>query len=243
MPNTPKMRITRSNSTNSNPDSSCENLKTMFASFKNEIIQSFKEEIASLKNSISTLVIRINKLEADNNLLQSKYNDLVLKTNDQSSGINKTCSLVADELKRRDMKEKNLIIYGLPESPIGSVTERENYDHEKCSEIFACLGFTDVAIGKPVRIGKRHDNGKRLLRVTLFNTTQKYEILSQAKRLRHHQRFNGIYVQPDLTHIQRQIQFALRKDLREKRANGEDMTVQNGRLVDNEPSSHFQSSF
>ena len=53
----------------------------------------------------------------------------------------------------------------------------------------------------------------------------------------------GIYIQPDLTQIQRKIQFSLRRDLREKRANGEDVVIEKGNLVDRKSSLNFRSQF
>ena len=175
--------------------------------------------------------------------LQRKYDDLVEKSKEQSTNFHENYSSIASEMRQRELKRNNLIIVGLPEGVDGSVSDRRQNDMTKCAEIFEVLGSSDVVIEKSMRVGKVRSDNKRLLRVTLTNEAQKYELLKQSRTLRGSAKFKEIFIQPDLTYAQRQTDFHLRRELRSRRENGEDVIIHKGKIVERGSQSGFRNGF
>ena len=175
--------------------------------------------------------------------MKKKYEELIGKSKKQSVNFYKNCSIIADEMNQRELKKNNLVIFGLPERVDGSVSDRRQNDMMKCAELFEALGCSNAAIEKATRLGKERSDNKRLLRVTLSNTKDKYELLKQSRILRRHAKFNGVYLQPDLTFAQRQADFDLRRELRDRRGKGENVIIHKGKIVERKSVVDFHKEF
>ena len=128
---------------------------------------------------------------------------------------------VAD-FQRMQSRQNNIIVSGLREKEDGSVAERVEHDLEKFSEILAELKLSGVDVLSARRVGKERLDGKRLLKVELKSSSDKLEVLKQAKYLKRG-RFSGIYLNQDKTPLQRRKYGLLRSELKMRRERGEEV--------------------
>lgn len=240
--NTPHTRNTRSNSQS---DINLDSIKTLLQATKNEIIDSIKDEIQALKNIITSLSSRVDKLEEDNKLLMTRYEELKTENSDAPNGLDNKCSEVIEEVRQRDVRKRNVIMIGLPEESTGSVAERSKRDENKCKEIFETLGVTNNGIKSVIRLGKKREDNRRVLRVTLNNEEDKYELMRHSRHLRDTVKFHDVFIKPDLTPLQRKIDFELRRDLRTFRmAQPEkDFVVFKGKVMERKDIQNFRYKF
>lgn len=61
----------------------------------------------------------------------------------------------------------------------------------------------------------------RLLKLVLVSSTQQKNLLRLAKKLKNTQKFSNLFIRPSLTFAQREAEFKLRCELRDRRAKGE----------------------
>ena len=119
----------------------------------------------------------------------------------------RNAALIEAEKKKR---ERNIIIYGFPES----------LELLECSQEF--LTIAEEFNEKPkvidiCRLGKIPDNNKpRPVRVKLDSKLTKQRIVANAHKLINHSKFNKVYLKPDLSQEERKIQRELWTELKRK---------------------------
>ena len=132
------------------------------------------------------------------------------------------------EMDNRLVRMNNIVLRGLDESD-GTVDERLANDNKVVEQLFDVLNVDPKIVMETKRLGKitANKNRPRLLRVSLQSSTQKSELFRKAKRLKN-SRFKNVYVHPDLTPMQRDLNFKLRREMKERRERGEDVMIING---------------
>jgi len=126
---------------------------------------------------------------------------------------NTQLSTIMKELKERESRAKNIIFSGC------------NSDTKVESFLGKC-GVTPISIKK---IGK---TDKKLHLVELSSEADKWKALGKAKELCSSvDSFQGMYVNPDLTQSEREHQYQLRKECRERRSKGENVKIKKGVVV------------
>jgi len=130
------------------------------------------------------------------------------------------------EIERR---KNNIVIHGVTE-------EDAEKDVEEVADIFAsglCLDFVRH-VDKVVRIGRYVDGKKRPVRLTLKSFESRKEILTRAKQLKDIEKFKRMFITPDLTRKQQEIDRELRSQLRRIREEGETgAKIKFGKIVKN----------
>ena len=134
------------------------------------------------------------------------------------------------EFKRREDKKLNIVISGLPSVP-------GKQDVELISDLVNReLKFTPQ-ITKTARLGSGKNGSPPLLLATLRDAADKRNIILHAKDLRSSSNAfvkSNVYINNDLTQIQRQENFALRGQLKARRATGElNLVIRAGKIVHN----------
>ena len=82
------------------------------------------------------------------------------------------------------------------------------------------------------RIGRISDTRPRLLRFKCSSTKEKAEVLRLSKKLRSTQDYyNKVFVNPDLTLLQRKRDKQLRDEVKRRREEGEEVYIRRGRIV------------
>ena len=83
--------------------------------------------------------------------------------------------------------------------------------------------------------GTRNLRNKDVVVVTLGSREEKYEVLDKARSLNRNARYKNVYVTQDMTRKEQEIDYHLRKELKERRDKGEKLGHKRGRLVTLEP--------
>lgn len=154
----------------------------------------------------------------------------------------------ANEQHEIEKRKMNLILHNLPESTATVAADRIAYDTklvvDLCQSQFTT--FVPAAGIKPVRMGKKRDDGKpRLMRVEMTDPGTRRELLRRAKELRKstHDTFKYVYICPDLSPRQREENPKLMVELTRRRQEGEtDLMIRRGRIVKVPPSSGAEDS-
>lgn len=149
-----------------------------------------------------------------------------------------TISGVFDDFMDKEKRKCNVVAHNLPEQPGNTFAERCEAD----SALFTCMireeFSVNVRVVKSFRPGKIMPGKPRLLILTLEHERVKHDILKMAPRLRGSTKWGMVYLNPDLTWKERQVNNQLRAELHSRRAAGEtDLVILRGKLVSRKRSS------
>lgn len=249
---TPKGRLTRSNS-NNNASITLQDIHNLITAGNKELLTTMKSELEKMNHALSSLTLRVRDIEEkldDYDTRMSKHEtELQEIKEDLKKSASNACRLPSSEELCREatlrlQKRKYLIISGLPEQTTGSMDDRLLADKIMVTEIASLLGEEDFSTEEVSRIGKIGPQKSRLLRFKCSSQSQRTNLLKNAKQLKLNSKFSSVYLSPDQTLIQRQLQKALRDELAQKRSLGLDVIIRNGRVVDrNVRPQNFQRSF
>lgn len=135
---------------------------------------------------------------------------------------------VVKELYLRDLKKANIIITGLPITPLLN-------DDIAVKNLLRDELNINANITQCTRLGKPTAGRTQLLQVSLDSETTARNVIRSAKSLRDSpvkSISDMVYINPDLTKDQRAAQFQLRAELKRRRASGEvNLIIKNNRIV------------
>lgn len=167
-------------------------------------------EIKNLKNDLREANDSVKTSNISSNWVQ------VLKTGGKNVKKPDEQLVVANatinELNEREKRKKNIIIYGVPESGKEVMVERRKEDEKKIAEIMCKIGQDDV---KPVfsrRLKSKDAQKPGPLLVELSDKSLRNPILLAAKKLKNYNEHERVYISPDLTEAERQLDFQLRQE-------------------------------
>jgi len=111
--------------------------------------------------------------------------------------------------------------------------ESSSQDSEKVTSVFESeFNVSGSHIVKVARLGNPTNNRLRLLLATLDSEQHKRPIIKNGIKLRKSTTWNKVYVSPDLTAKERDVNKALREELKQRRTNGErDIIIKRGKIV------------
>ena len=138
---------------------------------------------------------------------------------------------VTQEVTRRHERRNNIIISSLPEPSSGNPLQRKEQDKLLVLEVASEIGLDQPRLEGTFRIGKTRSDGSRLLCVSCVDFPTRMNFLRHAKNLRKSKKFGKCYINPDMTIAEREIQQTLRKELHERRKEGHDVIIRNGKVV------------
>ena len=207
-------------------------LRLLINETKKEIIDVLREDLKSVKQRLETLNSRFSTLEESVLSIQQKHEKLEAEISEVKSEMyhitEKSCRQTLSEMESRLLRMNNVIIRGLPEED-GTVEERADKDRETVQALFAELEVEQVTVTDVRRLGRPNKSKSRLLRASLPNPAKKQEILRKAKFLKNSS-FKNVYVQADLTPAQQDIERDLRRRLKDRREQGEDVVIYAGEI-------------
>lgn len=171
---------------------------------KQDHIKQFEEnvikEIEGLKNSVNTNM-PTTKPKTFASLFPSNKATILYTLN--------------KEKHDQDIRKNNLIISGIPLPD--DITTILAHDTEVVNEIANDLNITmPLADIKIKRLGKIDEQKRQKILITLPNELRD-SLLKKARYLRQLNRWDNVYISPDLTRDQQQVQYLLRCELRKKR--------------------------
>ena len=94
--------------------------------------------------------------------------------------------------------------------------------------MLTALDVKSVEVNGVRRLGKPNKEKPRLLRASLPDPSKRQEVLRRAKLLKN-STFKNVFIQPDLTRMQQEIEPSLRKELKDRREQG-DVMIYAGRV-------------
>jgi len=242
--------------------SNIEKLLSEEQSFDNQLdtvskdVQQFSNQYKELSNQIHDLTSRVNQLVTFNNKLNGQIEDIntaihkksyaeathqpvqesaqFVSMSQISSPVQFSAVTAVDEYVDRERRRANLVIHNLPESEATQQSDRIAYDISEFEAIVREeLKIDNVKVAKAVRLGARKGSHSRLLLITMDHERSKWRILSQSTKLRASRKWKEVYICPDLTAKERELNKRLRDDLKLRRANGEkNLVIKRGQIVE-----------
>ena len=144
-----------------------------------------------------------------------------------------------EDKKEKESKLNNLIILRLPEQKTNDSTEEYQKDEIEVKKIFEKTNPELKAEmekvlkeNKIMRLGKRKpdSNKPRPIKITLPDVDMKKQIFRGCKNLKDSD-YKNISVQNDLTAEEREANFKLRQELRERKGKGEDVCIFRDKII------------
>jgi len=183
-----------------------------------KLVQGLKDQQDKLEEKVNELTTRVEEID-----------------NIKGSHKERVCNVVREELyeiREREAKSANVIIRNLEEIEEGG---RWNDDKELVEHlVHNVLGQKDVEVVSTGRVPENRIDGRnRLVVVTLGTRTMKVKVLRVAKSLRSNDQWKQVYINADETKREREKQYQLRKELRDRRENGEtNLVIHRGQVVE-----------
>lgn len=170
---------------------------------------------------------KIGGLEADITNLRQEVRRSGVANGVDSEGIKTLIKEEIIEIREKEKRKENLIVHNMPEE-----CEGQNADKDKiaCRFLFNEVGINDdeiievIRLGKPAEYNAQNRAKPRPMLVKMKNEKVKWHIIGRAKLLRNsrHETFRRVFITPDLTQREREVDQKLREELQEKRNKGEE---------------------
>lgn len=200
-------------------------------------MRNVKIEMEKYASMCESLFSRLDEVLKDNNELRSRVRDL----EEKMDGMNELSSATRipsfneetyRELEDRHRRRKFLVISGIEEPCNGSPAERSLEEAQVVEDLAHKIGVQDIKVSEVLRVGSQHSQKPRLLRVKCSSMVIKSSLLRSAKNLRKFPEYRKVYINPDLTQAQRQVEKSLRAELASRRRAGERVMIRAGRIIE-----------
>ena len=215
------------------------------------IITSLKESHSKLSTEYEDLRKNLSDLSSKLDTLQSSESELQNHIKDTTTALSSVkmplvapttsnATDIVDEYLDCERRKPNLIIYGIPESSGSTPDERKLNDKTYFTDlVHSEFKLDNIEITKFVRLGKQIEGKIRPLLVTLMDSYVRGHLLRNAKTLRNSSSHQNVYISPDLTPKEREINKLLREQLRRRKEAGEsDLIIRRGKIVSKLTSTH-----
>lgn len=178
------------------------------------------------KKMFEMMVLIDNRLtEVEKNLTQlNEKVDSLIECKGESSQkndeppIRQNLSQLVKEIDERNHRKCNVVVFGLKKG-------QESVVNEIINQVDQSIELAE----DPIWLGP-NDAPNRPLLVKMSSEKDKWKIISKSRAVTK-EKYKGIYLNPDLTKSEREEQFLLRKELRERRDNGEQIIIKKGVIV------------
>lgn len=240
-------RSNRSNSVNEKSKlATLDDIQGIMMELKNDLVKSFKDEISRLELRLDTLDSRIENLEKYVDNCRLSQNKQQLEIDEMKSAILQLDFFKAEvfkEIEERESRRNNIMIYGLSEANMGTLSNNKDCDVNKINELLSYFGHCDIKLSECRRVGKIVNGKTRPLKVVLPSQDIKRTILNQAKSLKNSDKFRRVFIHQDRTKMQQQEWFDLRKELEMRKQSGEDVVIYNGKICPRSSLRNFPRRF
>lgn len=189
-------------------------------------IKEVKQELTN-KVSMEVGAVRVDmdalrqETEKTTTSLSKEISDLkkTFESSSQSPGssaeqLNEAAAANMKEISERDSRKNNIIIFNLKESEKDDPKNRIDEDLEQARALLHAIQVK-VPIQNPVRLGKKPGDKPRPLRLSTSSPENVKEILKGAAKLQEVDQYKGIFINKDLTPLERE---AIKKLVVKKRA-------------------------
>lgn len=137
-----------------------------------------------------------------------------------------------EDILQKERRKYNIVVHNLPEPQGNTRKEVVTKDCETVMVMCRDVMHLNTRITSSYRVGQRQQGKARLLIATLDSEATKWDIIRSAPLLQDSPRWEGIYINPDLTPAEREAAKVLREKLSTRRKNGEkDLVIRNKKIV------------
>lgn len=176
-----------------------------------DVVNSFVD----IKEAVSSLNKRLDNFENADSSSQWKVGPTIESQSYASKASTEMVSQVAGELKEREKRTLNVVF-------AGDITE------EKVQQFVQAAKATKTS--KVLEIKTKQN--KTLYIVTMISENEKWGLIKKARTISQSvEGLQNIYVNPDLTKTERDVQFHLRQEVRDRRKLGENVKINKGKVV------------
>lgn len=233
-------RLTRSNSTN---NISLGDIKELIVNSQRDIISTFKVKFESLESKLIMLSSRVQNIEDKMNTMCDNEKKKEKEIEELRESVSKVSTelpgQLLHEIEERNFRSLNLIFSGVPESDSGDVASRRSQDEEKVDEISKELDVNIQGGFRTMRIGRPGEKKPRLLKVVFLRHEDRIGLLRNGKALRNSSTNNNVFINPDLTLLQRNNNKLLRAELKRRREAGERVKIRGDRIITQQNNQDF----
>ena len=169
--------------------------------FKSEITEELRGELQKVEETLEMRIsdeiqkvnVRIDELELKRE--QGTADDSEERTEEEVEKF-------LGEVRDREARKHNLVIFNLKESDATDGEERKNFDSECVRKLLSSIGAA-VPFSSVTRLGKRGDNTvARPVRITTASTDDKHRVLKAAVKLKDPEDYSRVYVNRDQTPLE-----------------------------------------
>ena len=183
-----------------------------------EQVKALGNQVAVLAKENETLAQRVENMEVKTTKVKEGLEGVEKEV---MSGMERTKEEVkrdmGKEMKEREERSQNVVLYGIEESKAAEVEERVREEQEKVEEVMSAIGveLREKAEEK-FRAGKKIDGGKpRPLIVRIADDENRERVYRDARKLARIPALRSVFVAHDLTWAQREEARKEEKELRE----------------------------
>jgi len=173
------------------------------------------EELFGIVDNLSTRGRELTTATTD---VESGEVNLPTPDNPTNNGKESTPISVEDYIENIRRKS-NIILHNVPEPAGINREDRLTHDREFTQSIARELGIENLSIRKTTRLGSISPGKNRLLLVTLYDTSDRYHLLKEAKLLNHSEQYSNIFIAPDLSRKERETSRRQREERRQSKTN------------------------
>ena len=219
----------------------CPDFADLLRETEERIIRSFKNEIDTLRGQISNIERKMSQIEIRIDNTQANQikidNDVTLM---REIIVNQQKQL---EKYEADKRRKNLIVSGIPESPVRIENSSLEDDASKLTFIMREVSqeFSSDSITSISRLGQKSSHTTRLLKIEFNDATLRDDIIRSQRRLRENQcivkTFGKIFLNRDGTVLVRREEKRLRdvmKELKNSSTSQDKIFIKRGILYKNQ---------
>ena len=192
----------------------------------NKSVRDVELRMTDLENRLKTSELERNALAAKIERIEGKADQVkdkvVVMEKDIESGMEKAMidakAGVTAEMKEREERSENLVVYGVPESEKENAEDRKKEDEEKVQRMARVVGVEEgEKIEVKFRAGKKSEEGKpRPLIVKLEDAETRERMLRNSRELGRKEEWRKVFIGPDLTFKQREEAREEERKLREE---------------------------
>lgn len=164
-------------------------------------------------------------------VIENKLLSMERKTNEEM--ISTAVVEAVEEFKDIESRKNNLIVFGIPEKESGSGAEKKMHDENHICKLAEILDVESPDITTFFRLGQKRA-GHRPIKIVFNDPQHRHTMLSRARNLRNLGESNWlrkVFVKPDLTPRQQEVDRRLRESLKLRREAGESVMIKGGRIV------------
>ena len=204
------------------------------------------QQFIQLEETVDTKVdkVQFDQLEERVSKMERSFGNPATSTASGNDPVRDSGEMVSEnlsELRDRESRKENLVLFNIPESTSDDTDSRKLYDIAQTTELLESELNVQTEVANPVRLGKKQQNSRfpRPLRVTVESEQMKWKVLKAAKNLKESRKeeYKAVFIKRDMTRMERAQEEDLRKQLAAKRKEAEEKgeqctwIIRRGKLV------------